>query len=147
MQLGPELLERLVLVEAPRHVRRALDEDPAGRSDVKGMEVITILQLRGVGEPELFVNRLLPQQRFVGLDVEREVMDRSGAEAPAAAGAVRFVKQIDDARPAASRNFEPVVRTVDADLSETKRLGQERFLFADIADREHRGEESARRDV
>src|SRR5688572_12124770 len=93
VELGPEILERLVLVKAAGDVRCAFDQDPAGRPYVQRVEVVAILQLRGVGEPELFVNGLLPHQRLVGLEVEREVMHRPRAEAPAAAGAIRLVQE------------------------------------------------------
>src|SRR5207247_7524391 len=83
-------------------------------------------------------------QGVVRLDVERDVMRRAGAKSPAAGSALRLDMQIDDASGTGSRDFEPMVGTVDADLLEPERFDEEGFLLAHVANRQHRTEEAAR---
>ena len=54
--------------------------------------------------------------------------------------------QVDDIADAIA-SLEAMVGTIHANLREPKRLGEEQFLIAHVADRERRAEESARRSV
>ena len=147
MKLRAELLRRFVLIEPAGDVRRALDEDAAGRADIHRVEVEAVLDLGRVGVPELLVDRLLLHERLVRLDVEGDVMRRPGAEAPASGIPVRFVVQIHDPAGAGAWNFESMIRAVDSDLPEAERVDEKRFLIANVAHRQHGAEKAARPDV
>src|SRR5437588_4324729 len=71
-------------------------------------------------------------------------MRRAGAKAPAAGPALRLDVQVDDASGTGSRHFEPMVGTIDADLLEPECFDEEGFLFAHVANRQHRAKETAR---
>src|SRR5213076_1809119 len=90
---------------------------------------------RCVRETQFLVDRLLLRQRVVCFDVERDVMGRAGAKAPASSRPLRFEVQVDDAPGTGSLHFEPMVRTIDADLAEPERVDEERFLVAHVANR------------
>src|SRR5262249_53751102 len=147
MQFRPEIFRRFVLIEPAGDVRGALDEYAAGRTDVHGVEVEPILDLRCVGETEFLVHGFLLRQGIVGFDVERDVMGRAGAEAPASRRPLRLDVQIDDASGTGSRDLEAMVRAVDANLAEAERVDEKRFLVAHVANRQHSPEEAAGPDV
>ena len=98
------------------------------------MKVVAILHVRRVGIPELFVQRLLCQQRLVVVNLEGDVMEDAGPEAPASRGAIGFVMQVDDAPGRAHGSLEAVIRSVDADLAEAHGLDEEPLLFLDVED-------------
>src|SRR2546425_9769173 len=93
------------------------------------MEVIPVLDLRAVGVAELFVQVLLLGEPLVGADVEREMMCRAGAEAPAARRAVRLVVEHQRFRRAAGMHFESMIRAVSARLAKSQRVDEEPFLL------------------
>ncbi len=142
-----EIVGRLVDIEPARHVGRALDEHAARRSHVHRVEVETILDVGRVGIAQLFEQRLLRDERGIGLDVEGNVMRCARAEGPRSRRARRLVMQIDDAARTTSASLEPMDVAIDSELAKTHRLDEELLLLLDTAYRHHRAEESTRRDV
>src|SRR5439155_6898265 len=96
-----------------RDIRRALDEDATRRADVHGVEVKPILDLRCVGETQFLVDGLLLHQGVVCFDIERDVMRRAGAKAPAPGRTFRLDVQVDDPSGTGSRHFESMVGTIE----------------------------------
>ena len=74
-------------------------------------------------------------------------MRGAGAKEPGPWRTLGLVQQFDHRTGSGIRGFESMIRTVDADFSEAKRLDEKLLLFVDAPDRHHRAEESARRDI
>src|SRR6185295_10240558 len=58
MQLRAQLVARLVSLESFADVAAALYQNPARAAAVHGMEIEPVLNLRGIGIPELFIDCL-----------------------------------------------------------------------------------------
>src|SRR5580704_16483252 len=98
----------LVAEEAARLTTGTFDENAAGRARVHRIEVVAILNVGGVGEPEFLVNRLLFFQFFVAVHRQGNVMHRSGSEAPASGRAIGIVFKDQSLSWTAGAHFEAV---------------------------------------
>jgi hypothetical protein len=93
MELGTEVRFVLVAQEAAGLTAGALDQNSARRTNVHGIEVITILDVGRVGKAELLVDPLLLLELLVILHCQRDMVDGSCSERPASGGTVRLVMQ------------------------------------------------------
>ena len=133
MEFGAQMLLVLIAEETTGLAASAFDENSAGRADVHRIEVIAVLDVGGVGEAELLVNRLFALRALRGYSQpERrgERFRRRTPQLPAGrSGSCWRIKVL--AWPSGAR-FKTVKLAFLAGLAKTKSLGKETLAFGDL---------------
>src|SRR5580704_7657440 len=132
MELRAKMLLVFVAVESTGLTARAFDENSAGRADVHRIEVITVLDVGGVGEAELFVDSFLLFELLAAIHSQSYVVNGSGAERPASGRAIRVMLEDQSTAWPSGSNFKPMIRAFLAGLAKAKSLGKETLAFGDL---------------
>src|SRR5580704_1099755 len=142
MELRAKMLLVFVAVESTGLTAGAFDENSARRADVHRIEVITVLDVGGVGEAELFVDSFLLFELLAAIHSQSHVVNGSGAERPASRRAIRVMLEDQSAAWPSGSGFETMIRAFLAGLAKTKSLGKETLAFGDLPHREDGAKES-----
>src|SRR5271155_5758260 len=110
----------LVAEEASRLAARTFDENAARRPGVHRIEVIAVLDVGCVGEPELLVDRLLFFELFMSVHSQGNMMHRAGSKAPAPGGAIGIVFKDQSLSRTAGAHLKAVKLAFMAGFSESK---------------------------
>src|SRR5580698_7259175 len=132
MDLGAKMLLVFVAVESTGLTARTFDENSARRADVHRIEVITVLDVGGVGEAELFVDSFLLFELLAAIHSQSHVVNGSGAERPASRRAIRVMLEDQSTTWPSGSHFKTMIRAFLTGLTKTKSLGKETLAFPDL---------------